>query len=153
MAPVLFARAITEGKIIRVFNHGNHQRFHLIDDVVSGVVAVCSNEPNADAGKQRRRKSPPGNQVPFGIYNIGNGKPVKLMDFLAILEKCLGIKARIEMADAQPGAVLDTWADCSALERDYSYRPDTSLAEGMQRFVAGSRTTTRRKCAPGAINH
>jgi UDP-glucuronate 4-epimerase len=137
MAPVLFARAITEGKIIRVFNHGNHQRdFTYIDDVVSGVVAVCSNEPSADVGTQGARKNVAGNQAPFGIYNIGNGKPVKLMDFLATLENCLGTKARFEMADAQPGDVLDTWADCGALERDYGYRPDTALADGMQKFVA-----------------
>lgn len=137
MAPVLFARAIKEDKTIRVFNHGNHQRdFTYIEDVVTGVVAVCSNEPNACAGHPGRLEDLSGGQAPFGIYNIGNGKPVKLMDFLATLEHCMGKKALIEMADAQPGDVLDTWADCSALERDYSYSPDTPLAEGMQRFVS-----------------
>jgi UDP-glucuronate 4-epimerase len=137
MAPVLFARAIKEGKTIRVFNHGNHQRdFTYIEDVVTGVVAVCSNEPNAGAGSLDRQEDFSGSPAPFGIYNIGNGKPVKLMDFLATLERCMGKKANIEMVDAQPGDVLDTWADCSALEQDYSYCPDTPLAEGVQRFVS-----------------
>ena len=75
-------------------------------------------------------------RAPFGIYNIGNSAPVKLMEFIATLEQCMGKKAQIEMVGAQPGDVLDTWADSSALERDYSYRPNTPLAEGMQRFVA-----------------
>jgi len=137
MAPVLFARAIKEGKTIRVFNHGNHQRdFTYVDDVVTGVVAVTSNEPNVSAGNSAQPGDPARSGAPFGIYNVGNSEPVKLMKFLATLEQCMGSKAQIEMADAQPGDVLDTWADCSALERDYSYRPNTPLAEGMQRFVA-----------------
>ena len=137
MAPVLFARAIRDGTPIRVFNHGKHQRdFTYVDDVVTGVVAACCNEPNASVGNS----PPPGellrNPAPFGIYNIGNGKPVQLMDFIATLEQCMGKKAKIEMVDAQPGDVLDTWADCGALERDYSYSPSTPLAEGMNRFAA-----------------
>jgi UDP-glucuronate 4-epimerase len=136
MAPVLFACAIKEGKAIRVFNHGNHRRdFTYVEDVVTGVVAVSCHEPNAS----EISSPPPGGQVrtgaPFRIYNIGNSAPVKLMEFLFTLEQCMGKKAHIELADAQPGDVLDTWADCRALERDYSYRPNTPLAEGMQRFV------------------
>lgn len=136
MAPILFARAIQAGKAIRVFNHGNHQRdFTYVEDIVTGVVAVCSDEPNPRASSSRLPVDPLCSRTPFGIYNIGNGKPIQLMEFLATLEKCMGKKAQIEMTDAQPGDVLDTWADCSALERDYSYHPSTPLAEGMQQFV------------------
>jgi len=137
MAPILFARAIQEGKTIRVFNHGHHQRdFTYVDDVVTGLAAVSCNETKASASSSPPSGDHVRTRAPFGIYNIGNSKPVKLMEFLATLEQCMGKKAQIEMADAQPGDVLDTWADCSALERDYSYRPNTPLAEGMQRFVA-----------------
>jgi UDP-glucuronate 4-epimerase len=137
MAPVLFARAIKEGKPIRVFNHGNHQRdFTYVEDVVTGVVAACCQEPNVKAASLLLAGDLLHRPAPFEIYNIGNGKPVKLMDFLATLEQSMGKKAQIELVDAQPGDVLDTWADCSALERDYSYRPRTPLAEGMQRFAA-----------------
>ena len=77
----------------------------------------------------------PGSQLRFSLYNIGNGKPVQLMDFIASLEKHLGKKAQLDMLPAQPGDVLDTWADCSDLERDFAYSPDTPLDEGVERFV------------------
>jgi UDP-glucuronate 4-epimerase len=136
MAPVLFAHAIKAGKTIRVFNYGNHQRdFTYVEDIVTGVVAVTSTEPNSSVSELPLPADPARSHAPFRIYNIGNNEPVKLLDFLATLEHCMGKKARIELADAQPGDVLDTWADCSALERDYSYRPQTQLAQGMQQFV------------------
>ncbi len=136
MAPVLFARAIQQDKVIRVFNHGNHQRdFTYVEDIVTGVVAVSSTEPNPGTGDSPLPGKLSPSRGPFGIYNIGSSRPVQLMEFLATLEQCMGKKALIELTDAQPGDVLDTWADCSALERDYSYRPNTPLAEGMQRFV------------------
>ena len=69
------------------------------------------------------------------FYNIGNGKPVQLMDFIACLEKHLGKKACLEMLPVQPGDVLDTWADCGDLDRDYRYKPNTSLDQGVARFV------------------
>ena len=73
--------------------------------------------------------------APFRIYNIGNSKPVHLMEFIATLEKHLGQKAQLEMLPVQAGDVLDTWADCSDLEQDYGYKPGTSLDEGIARFV------------------
>jgi UDP-glucuronate 4-epimerase len=136
MAPLLFAHAINAGKTIRVFNYGNHQRdFTYVEDIVTGVVAVTSTEPNSGVSELPLPADPVRSHAPFRIYNIGNNEPVKLLDFLATLEHCMGKKARIELAEAQPGDVLDTWADCSALERDYSYRPQTHLAQGIQQFV------------------
>lgn len=136
MAPILFARAICEGKTIRIFNHGNHRRdFTYVGDIVQGVVAVALQEGFRPGVAVAMNADPATSSAPFRIYNIGNSAPVKLMDFLDTLEKCLGKKARLEMTDAQPGDVLDTWADCSDLERDFGYKPLTSLAHGMERFI------------------
>jgi len=136
MAPVLFARAISEGRAVKVFNHGNHQRdFTYVDDVVSGVVAVALGEGARATRGGTANMDPAISRSPFRVYNIGNGEPVRLMDFLTALEQCLGKKAKLEMTGAQPGDVRDTWADCSDLERDFGYRPHTSLSRGMEKFV------------------
>jgi UDP-glucuronate 4-epimerase len=142
MAPILFARAMQAGQTIRVFNFGHHQRdFTYIDDIVAGVLAVtCGPVParrsHPDTGKSVPGMDPAVSDAPFRIYNIGNNQPVALMDFLAELEGCLEVKARLEMVPAQPGDVEDTWADCSDLQRDFNYQPDTPLAMGMQKFAA-----------------
>jgi len=137
MAPILFARAIVEGMPIPVFNYGNHQRdFTYVDDVVAGVVAVATGDANRPKPAiVLNPEDPAVSEAPFRIYNIGNGAPVKLLDFLHALENCLGMKAGLHMTDAQPGDAVSTWADCSDLERDFGYRPKTSLVQGMQRFV------------------
>jgi UDP-glucuronate 4-epimerase len=136
MAPIKFARAIDRGEAIPVFNRGNHQRdFTYIDDIADGVVRVASGHP-ARTGRARKMGDDPAfSTAPFRIYNIGNSKPVQLMEFIATLEKHLGKKAQLEMLPAQPGDALDTWADCSDLEQDYGYKPGTSLDEGIARFV------------------
>ena len=137
MAPIMFAKAICDGEPIRVFNHGNHQRdFTYVDDIVHGVVAVATRAGSEPSSSADRNTDPALSASPFRIYNIGNSQPVKLMDFLATLEQSLGKKARFEMTEAQPGDVKDTWADCSDLERDFGYRPQTSLARGMEKFTA-----------------
>jgi len=136
MAPIKFARAIVAGESIPVFNHGNHQRdFTFIDDIVDGVLKVACSAPVEPATGAQPGLDPALSPAPFRIYNIGNGKPVQLMDFIAALEKYLGKKAQLEMLPAQAGDVLDTWADCGDLQRDFGYRPDTSLDEGIQVFV------------------
>lgn len=136
MAPVLFAQAIEAGKPIAVFNFGKHQRdFTYIDDIVSGVVAVACGPLPQGQQPAIQQGDPAASAAPWRIYNIGNNQPVQLMDFLAELQTCLGKQAHLEMQPAQPGDVLDTWADCSDLQRDFAYHPDTSLADGMQQFV------------------
>jgi len=139
MAPILFAKSMLAGETIRVFNHGHHQRdFTYIDDIVSGVVAVaCGAIPQkpSEFTDGQAKGSPAHSDAPFRIYNIGNNQPVALMDFLAELEQCLGVKAQLQMEPAQPGDVQDTWADCSDLQRDFNYRPGTALADGMQQFI------------------
>jgi UDP-glucuronate 4-epimerase len=138
MAPIKFARAMSSGETIGVFNFGNHQRdFTYIDDIVSGVVAVCLGPAAKAAGVQPAagRCDPAASDAPFRIYNIGNNQPVELMEFLAELERCLETTARLEMLPAQPGDVQATWADSSDLQRDYEYHPDTPLASGMEHFI------------------
>jgi len=139
MAPIKFARAMSSGETIGVFNFGNHQRdFTYIDDIVTGVIAVTMG-PAPLAAKDNTVPAavsdPAFSDAPFRIYNIGNNQPVELMDFLAELERCLGTTARLEMLPAQPGDVQATWADSSDLQRDYNYHPNTPLATGMRQFI------------------
>ncbi|MCC8072247.1 MAG: NAD-dependent epimerase/dehydratase family protein [Bacteroidales bacterium] len=119
MSPILFADAITQGRPIKVFNHGDMSRdFTYIDDIIEGVVRVIEGEPQ---GK---------------VYNIGCGHPTPLMDFIGEIEKALGTKAEMEMLPMQPGDVYTTYADTTALARDYGYSPTTPLREGIAEFVA-----------------
>jgi len=118
MSPVLFARAIVEGRPIQVFNHGDMQRdFTYVDDIVEGTL--------------RALDKPAG----YAIYNIGNHTPVKLLDYIATLEKVLGRKAQLEMKPMQPGDVKATYADTQALERAVGFAPRTPLETGLARFA------------------
>ena len=125
MAPFIFTRAILEGRPIRLFNHGRMKRdFTYIDDAVPAVLSVLDAPPAAEG------------RVPHRLYNIGNSRPEALTDFVAVLEEALGRKAVIEHAPMQPGDVAETWADISALQRDHGFAPETTIAEGIPRFVA-----------------
>ncbi len=133
MAPILFARAISEGKPIQVFNGGEMRRdFTYIDDIVEGVLRVADRIPTT-AGPGDPAKSA---TAPFRLYNIGNGRPVDLMRFIEILESELGREAIREMAPMQPGDVKETWADTADLEADTGYRPTVDIEDGVRRFVA-----------------
>ena len=136
MAPILFARAICEGRAIEVFNQGNHRRdFTYIDDSVSGILAVTLGEPPVKADPGGAANDPATSSTPFRLFNVGNSTPVKLLDFIRLLEKHLGKKARLQLVEGQPGDVQDTWADSGDLERACGYRPNTSLDDGVKRFV------------------
>lgn len=127
MAPMLFARAISSGETIKVFNNGDMLRdFTYVDDIVEGTMKVVLNPPPAASGDSG---------VPFRVYNIGCSHPVRLMDFIGELEAALGKTARKDFLPMQPGDVYETFADTSHLERDYGYRPSTSLHEGIGHFV------------------
>lgn len=124
MSPSLFLGAIVEGRSIRVFNHGNMYRdFTYIDDIVTGVCAVVDSAPVPDT-----------NGVSASVYNIGNSKPVPLMDFIGAIEQAAGVEAVKEYTEMQPGDVYRTYADTTALERDFGYRPSTPLQEGIDQF-------------------
>ncbi len=123
MAPMLFADAISEGRPIKVFNGGDLARdFTYIDDITEGVVRVVAGEP-------------PTGEVPCKVYNIGCSSPVRLMDFISTMERAFGREAEKVMLPMQAGDVYQTYADTSLLERDYGYRPTTTLEEGLKRFV------------------
>ena len=120
MAMFLFTDAILNHKPIKVFNNGDlHRDFTYIDDIVSGVVATIS----ADTNKK------------YSLYNIGNSKPVKLLDFIEEIEKCTGLVAQKEFLEMQPGDVEKTWADVEALQKDFGYTPRVSIQEGIAKFV------------------
>lgn len=123
MSPCLFADAITHGRPIKVFNNGKMRRdFTYIDDIVEGTKRIAYNG---------LEKTSPQNR----LFNIGRGEPVKLMDFIATLEKNFGRTAEKLMMPMQPGDVEITWADTEALEREIGYRPGISLEEGIARFA------------------
>ncbi|MCF6201762.1 MAG: NAD-dependent epimerase [Hydrogenimonas sp.] len=136
MAPMLFTDAILSDRPINVFNYGKMQRdFTYIDDIVEGVVRVIENPAKPNSQFDYLNPDPASSTAPYRVYNIGNGKPVKLMDFILTLEKHLGKKAKMNMMPMQPGDVEATWADTAALKRDVGYRPSTDLDKGVGEFV------------------
>ena len=137
MALFLFTRAIMAGEPIKVFNYGKHNRdFTYIDDIVEGVLNIARKIPDGNPDWDAANPDPGSSPAPFRVYNIGNGNPVKLDDYIAAIENALGKKAIREELPLQPGDVPDTWADCSGLERDFGYKPSTPVEEGINRFIA-----------------
>jgi UDP-glucuronate 4-epimerase len=118
MSVWLFSRAIMDGRPIQVFNHGDMQRdFTYIDDIVEGTLRVLDRP------------------VRYAIYNIGNHQPVGLLDYIGILERALGKKAKLEMKPMQPGDVKATYADTRALQKAVGFAPSTPLETGLRRFA------------------
>jgi UDP-glucuronate 4-epimerase len=138
MAPYTFAARILAGQSINVHNDGHMQRdYTYIDDIVEGVVRVVHHVPHVDGAWSPATPTPDGSGVaPYRIFNIGRGQPVGLMDFIRLLEKHTGQTAQLEMVPIQPGEVVSTWCDVSALERAVGYRPSVSLDEGLAKTVA-----------------
>ena len=133
MALFLFTKAILEGKSIDVFNHGEMQRdFTYVDDIVEGIVRVIDNPPK---GVEEEKMNPSNSTAPYKIYNIGNNNPVKLMDFIEALEKKIGRVASKNMLPLQAGDVPSTYADVSDLIEDLDYKPETTIEEGIDKFV------------------
>ncbi|MCB6992793.1 NAD-dependent epimerase [bacterium 210820-DFI.6.37] len=125
MAYFSFADRIMKGEPIKIFNNGDMYRdFTYIDDIVRGIEAMLCEPPQKDAGKD-----------PFKVYNIGNNKPEKLMDFIHALEKALGKEAKKEFLPMQPGDVYQTYADIDELIQDFGFRPETSIEEGLEKFA------------------
>ncbi|MCB1503446.1 MAG: NAD-dependent epimerase [Hyphomicrobiaceae bacterium] len=136
MAPMLFTKAILEGKPIDVFNEGRMSRdFTYIDDIVEGVVKVALKPAQGSPSYDPANPDPGSSYAPFRVYNIGNNTPVELMTFIETLEQALGRKAIKNMKPMQPGDVQATYADTSDLERDFGYRPSTRLEDGIKAFV------------------
>lgn len=125
MAYFKFAKKIMAGEPIQIYNNGDMLRdFTYIDDIVTGICNLLCHPPKED-----------GKGASYKIYNIGNNKPEKLMDFITTLEKCLGKEAIKEYYPMQPGDVYQTYADVSELEKDFGFKPSTTIEEGLSKFV------------------
>ena len=131
MAYFKFTNKLVKGEKIQIYNYGDMYRdFTYIDDIVEGVINVMNKapEPNEDG-------------VKYKVYNIGNNNPESLMNFVNILEeklikyKIIDKKAEKELLPMQPGDVYQTYADISDLERDFGFKPSTSLEEGLDKFA------------------
>ncbi|KPA14664.1 nucleoside-diphosphate-sugar epimerase [Candidatus Magnetomorum sp. HK-1] len=136
MALYLFTRAIYEGKPINVFNHGKMKRdFTYIDDIVEGVVRIIDKQPEPNENWSGDSPDPGTSYLPYRIYNIGNNKPVELMHFIEVLEKCIGKKAIKNFMDMQAGDVVATYANIDDLQQAVGFQPKTSIETGIQNFI------------------
>lgn len=141
MALFKFTRSILAGEPIDVFNYGKHRRdFTYIDDIVEGVIRVLDRVPRPNPGWCGETPDPATSSAPYQLYNIGNHHPVELMDYIEVLERCLGKTADKNMLPLQAGDVPDTYADVADLVRDTDYKPDTAVEVGVSRFVDWYRT-------------
>ena len=124
MAYFKFAKNIMKGEPIQIYNNGDMYRdFTYIEDIITGVMNILCNPPKQDELGAY-----------YKIYNIGNNKPEKLMDYIATLEECLGRVAKKEYLPMQQGDVFQTYADVSDLIHDFNFKPDTSIEEGLGKF-------------------
>ena len=136
MALFKFTEGILAGRPIQVFNRGDMLRdFTYIDDIVEGVVRTIDQPAAPNADDRNAASDPARSRAPYRIYNIGNNQPVKLMRYIQVLEKCLGLEARLELLPMQQGDVPATTADVSDLEAAVGFRPATSVETGIARFV------------------
>ncbi len=133
MAPILFSNAITSNNSIKVFNNGDLERdFTYIDDIVEGVIRVIDSSGSKNKIREGSNQQHTSN---YNIYNIGNGNPIKLMDFIETLETALNKKAIKDFLPMQPGDVLKTFADVEAFKHDFGFAPTTSLKKGIEEFA------------------
>ena len=136
MAPILFTDAILNNRPIKVFNHGDMSRdFTYIDDITDGVMRVIDKPSKSDPNWDANNPDPSSSSAPYKIYNIGNNEPVRLMDFIEAIEEKLGKEAQKNFMDMQPGDVQSTYADVQSLIDDMGYKPNTSIKEGVSKFI------------------
>ncbi|WP_431222287.1 NAD-dependent epimerase [Serratia sp. L9] len=136
MALFKFTKAMLAGESIDVYNHGEmHRDFTYIDDIAEAVVRLQDIVPQPNANWTVEEGSPATSSAPYHVYNIGNSSPVKLMEYIHALEQALGITARKNMLPMQPGDVMDTSADTEELYQTIAFKPETSVGEGVKRFV------------------
>ena len=137
MALFKFTKAILQGQAIEVYNHGDMRRdFTYIDDIAEAVVRLSSVIPQADPSWSVEAGSPATSSAPYRVYNIGNSQPVQLTAFIQELERALGVEAKMNLLPMQPGDVLETSADTSALEATIGFKPSTELSLGLSQFVS-----------------
>jgi UDP-glucuronate 4-epimerase len=136
MALFLFTKNIIEGKPIDVFNYGKHRRdFTYVADIVEGVIRTLDHTAQPNKDWDPANPDPGTSAAPYRIYNIGNQQPVELMQYIQVLEECLGRKAEMNLLPLQDGDVPDTYADTRDLADDVGYQPSTPITTGIRNFV------------------
>ena len=136
MSPILFARAMFEGRSFDVFNHGKMKRdFTYIDDIVEGVIHVLDRPATANLAYDPLNPNPATSNVPWRIFNIGNNQPAELLDYIGLMENAVGKPAIMNFKPMQDGDVVATYADTQALNNWVGFAPATPLDIGLGRFV------------------
>ena len=136
MALFKFTRGILNDEPIPIYNHGQMVRdFTYVDDVVEGVVRVLDRPAKPNSAWDSNDPDPATSRAPYRVYNIGNDRPVLLLDYIAAIERTLGKKAKLDLLPMQPGDVTSTQANVTELENAVGFRPRTSIDEGIRRFV------------------
>lgn len=136
MALFKFTQAILAGQPINVFNFGKHRRdFTYIDDIVEGLIRVLDRPAPPNLDWNGDKPDPGTSTAPWRVYNIGNNRPVELMDYIGALEAALSRKAEMNLLPLQPGDVPDTYADVEDLVDQFNYKPDTPIEKGVKIFV------------------
>lgn len=137
MALFLFTKGILEGTSIDIYNNGDMIRdFTYIDDIVEGIVRVLDHPPEGNPEWTGDDPDPATSFCKYRVFNIGNNNPVKLMDFVNAIEKAVGKPAIKNLMPIQPGDVPSTCADVSELEKAVGFKPNTSVEQGIENFVA-----------------
>ncbi|MCU4677454.1 NAD-dependent epimerase [Catenovulum sp. 2E275] len=136
MALFKFTKAILEGNKIDVYNNGNMARdFTYIDDIVEGILRVAQKPPQPNPDWKPENGGAKDSSAPYHVYNIGNGSPVELMEFIKAIENAVGIEADKNFMPMQPGDVHKTWADTQDLEAVTAYKPQMDVSTGVKTFV------------------
>ena len=136
MALFLFTEAIFSGRPINVFNNGDMIRdFTYVDDIVESIYLLIHKIPEKNINFDRNHPNPSLSWAPYRILNIGNSNPIALMEYVASIEEAIGIKAKINYMEMQPGDVKKTAADTEKLEKLINYRPSTTVKEGITKFI------------------
>ncbi|PNB47195.1 MULTISPECIES: NAD-dependent epimerase/dehydratase family protein [unclassified Pseudomonas] len=152
MSPIQFAKAISEGSPLKLFNYGEHQRdFTYIDDIIESIARLIERAPRANPEWNREQPDPASSMAPWRLFNIGGQHPVALKTYLALLEKHLGQKAVVELLPLQPGDVLNTCAEASDLAQATGFQPRIELDEGLGRFIAWFRDYYPTAYRPRAV--
>ena len=136
MALFIFTKRIIEGEPINVHNNGDHERdFTYIDDIVEGVIRCLDNTAAPNPDWSSLSPDPSSSNAPYRLFNIGNNTPIKLIDFINLIEENLGREAKMNFLPMQAGDVPKTFADIDALEQAVDFAPKTSIEDGIKNFV------------------
>ncbi|MFA0358568.1 NAD-dependent epimerase [Vibrio breoganii] len=136
MAPFIFTKKILDGDTIDINNNGDMWRdFTHVDDIVEGIVRIADVVPTRDSDWTVEAGSPATSSAPYAVYNIGHGSPIKLMDFVKAIEDELGIEAKKNFREMQPGDVYQTYADTQDLFAATGYKPQVGIKQGVKEFV------------------